>query len=98
MNGYEAFTAQIYVMEALFNWIPPNGTAHRQVLLPYIQEFWTNRIRERFFFYTPTVVEAALTEARSVPETQRIRAILRAVRIGVWVKLPQQALDWLNAG
>jgi hypothetical protein len=94
----EALMAQLCVMEVLFAWMPPSWGSHRRLLLPYVEQFWGDRIaRQRFSFRGPSAVEAALVQAKSVPQDQRVRAILRAVRVGVRVSAPEQTSAWLNA-
>jgi hypothetical protein len=93
----EAFAAQLCVMEALFTWAPPRWGVHRRLLIPYVEQFWGHRLaRQRFSFCAPSAVEAALAEARMTSLDQRVRAVLRAVRIGAQVAIPGQCLAWLN--
>lgn len=95
-NVDEAFSAQLATMEGLFAWYPPDSPTHHQLLLPYIERFWTMAFCEaRFQFRSPSLVETELAQARNSPASKRVRAILRAVRLGVNVRGLDQALLWL---
>jgi len=57
---------------------------HRQVVTPFLVEFWTQRfVTKRFRFRAPTVVEAELVRARSLPENQKAQAVLNAIALGL---------------
>jgi hypothetical protein len=94
----DAFNAQLAVMQSLFQAFPPTSATHRQLLLPFIELFWANEFEQRRFrFSHPCVVEAPLTQARQVPAEHRIKAILRAIRLGVTSRAAGTTTAWLNA-
>jgi hypothetical protein len=94
----DAFNAQLDVMPTLFFSFPPNSATHRQLLLPFIERFWTNRFEQRrFTFSNPSVVEELLNQARQVPLDRRIKAILRAIMLGVTSRADGTTSAWLNA-
>jgi hypothetical protein len=93
----DAFNAQLAVMQALFLVFPPTSPRHRQLLLPFIERFWTTMFdQRRFAFSAPALVEESLAQARQVPFERRIKAILRAVRLGVTSRADAATTDWLN--
>ena len=93
----DAFNAQLACMRALFQCCPPNSARHRQLLLPFIERFWTNMIEQRpFGFRNPSVVGEALIQACQVPPDRRIKAILRAIRLGVTSRADGATTAWLN--
>jgi tetratricopeptide (TPR) repeat protein len=96
-NVDESFAAQLATIETLFAWYPPGSQTYERLLLPYLEKFWTSRFREaRFQFRAPSLVEAELAQAVSRPPQERLRAILRAVRLGVNVSGLEEALHWLS--
>lgn len=57
---------------------------YRQVVTPFLVEFWTQRFStQRFRFRSPTLVEAELTHALSLPDDQKAQAVLNAVALGL---------------
>lgn len=93
----EAFNSQLAVMRALFECCPPNQLVHRQLLLPFVERFWTGMFdQRRFGFSNPSVVEEALAQARQAPVEHRVKAILRAVRLGVTSRADGATTAWLN--
>jgi hypothetical protein len=94
----DAFNAQLAAMQTLFLAFPPTSAAHRQLLLPFIERFWTTTFdQRRFGFSNPSLVEESLAQARQVPLERRIKAILRAVRFGVTSRADVATTAWLNA-
>jgi hypothetical protein len=94
----DAFNAQLAVMQTLFGLFPPDTVTHRTLLLPFIERFWTSKLRRvRFEFSSPSIVENSLTEACQVPAEHRIKAILRAISFGVTSRMDATAKAWLNA-
>jgi hypothetical protein len=93
----ESFGTQLATMQTLFAWYPPGSQTYEWLLLPYLESFWTSRFREaRFQFRSPSLVEAELAQAVSRPPQERLRAILRAVRLGLNVSGLEDALHWLS--
>jgi hypothetical protein len=94
----DAFNAQLSVMQFLFQTFPPDSATHRELLLPFIECIWANMFEQcRFGFCNPSIVEAALSQARRVTVEGRIKSILRAIRVGVVSRADATATSWLNA-
>jgi hypothetical protein len=94
----DACNAQLACMRSLFQCCPPNSPRHRQLLLPFIECFWTTTFgQRRFGFGNPSAVEQALAQARQVPVERRVKAILRAVRLGVTSRADTATTEWLNS-
>jgi hypothetical protein len=96
----EAFCAQLVAMQRLCLWFPPGSAVHRLVLLPYVEGFWRRVVEQsRFYFSAPGLVAGAIGPALAAPEAERLKAILRAVRLGFFNLAPslQTALAWLSA-
>jgi hypothetical protein len=94
----DAFNAQLAVMQTLFLAFPPNSATHRQVFLPFIERFWTATFdQRRFGFSNPSLVEEALAQARQVPVERRVKAVLRAIRLGVTSRADMATTAWLDA-
>jgi len=93
----EAFTAQLVDMQWLFSVCPPKSLMYRRVLLPFIECFWTYMIQQcRFRFSNPSLVEEAMTQALRTSAEHRVKAILRAVSIGVKCLADVAPMGWLN--
>jgi hypothetical protein len=93
----DAFNAQLAGMRALFKCCPPNSARHRQLLLPFFERFWTHMIEQRpFRFGNPSFVREELIQARQAPPDRRIKAILRAVRLGLTSRADAATTAWLN--
>ena len=84
-------------MQTLFLAFPPNSSAHRQLFLPFIECFWSAMFDQgQFGFSNPSLVEEALAQARQVPVERRVKAILRAIRLGVTSLADTATPAWLN--
>lgn len=93
----DAFNAQLACMRALFQCSPPNSPRHRLLIMPFIEQFWTNMIEQRSFgFSNPSLVREAMIQARLAFPDHRIKAILRAIRLGVTSRADGADTAWLN--
>jgi len=94
----EAFADQLPVMPQLTSAFSPRSAEYRQILLPYIQQFWTDRLTEEAFRLSgPVLVRAAFEAACAGPPDQRVRAIFAAVRGGLSIsRMPDDIQRWLR--
>ncbi len=93
----EAFNSQLAIMPALFECSRPNSPNHRLLLLPFVERFWSTTFeRSRFLFRNPAIVADALAAAVQVPHARRVKAILRAIRLGVISQADGSTVTWLN--
>lgn len=93
----DAFNAQLAVMQTLFLAFPPNSAVYRQILLPFIERFWTTTFdQRRFRFSNLSLVEESLAQARQAAVDCRVKAILRAIRLGVTNRADSATTVWLN--
>jgi len=93
----DAFNLQLAVMEVLFGWFPPTSPTHRRLLLPFIERLWGTRLAQRrFTFRNPSTVEGKLNQARQESPEHRLKAILRAVTLGVVCRADTPTMNWLN--
>jgi hypothetical protein len=93
----EAFNAQLAVMQMLIQTFPPTSATYRQLLLPFIERFWATVVEQRpIQLSNPSLVQESLAQARMVPVEHRIKAILRAVRLGVTSRADAATTVWLN--
>jgi hypothetical protein len=93
----DAFNAQLAVMQTLFLAFPPSSATYRQLFLVFVECFWTATFdQRRFGFSNPALVEEALAQARQVPVERRVKAILRAIRLGVTSRADAGTTAWLD--
>ena len=85
--------------QQLLAWFPSDSTVYRRFVLPFFEDFWRVHFADaRFLFRAPAAVDEALAAARQLPDQDRLRAILRAVHIGVRVRGVERQLSWLSSG
>ena len=94
----EAFTDQLSVMPHLTHAFRPRSAEYRQILLPYIQECWAERLADEAFRLSgPAAVRDAFEAACTGPLAQRVRAIFAAVRGGLSISgMPEDIQRWLR--
>lgn len=94
----DAFGSQLASIQVLWGWHPPESPVHRELLLPFIQEYWTQAFaNQRFLFRAPAVVEPALEAAQAAPEPTRTLAVLRAVQSGFSIRGLEISARWLDS-
>jgi hypothetical protein len=72
--------------------------AHRLILVPFVSDYWNAMFRrERIRFRLPVLVQSALSEAATLPPGERIQAVLRAVLVGIPLRLPPEIKSWLDS-
>jgi hypothetical protein len=94
----EAFMGQLSVMPTLASWYPPGSAVYRRLLLPFVEAFWTDALdKQRAFIRSPELVQGAFHEACEGPPAARLRAIFRALQIGIRVSgIPPAIVRWLE--
>lgn len=91
--------AHMSLLPQLYYWFGNHPGMIRLVIVPFIQAFWTEAFRERrISFSTPMLVERALLEAVASPIDGRGQAILRAIRLGLPIRLTEEVDEWLVGG
>jgi hypothetical protein len=84
-------------MQDLFRAFPPSSAPYHQLFLAFIERFWTTIFEQRrFAFSNPSLVREALAQAHQVPVERRVKAILRAIRLGVTWRPDVVTMAWLN--
>lgn len=69
---------------------------HRNFILPFMEKFWTNKVRfSRFALRTPDLVERNLKAALDAPVEVRLKRILQAVLDGFYLQLHPNMRKWL---
>lgn len=88
----------IGIMPTLCSWYAPESATYREILLPFVDVYWTTALRDRkWLFPYGAAVEGQLSQAKTVPERQRVAAIFRAVRCGFRFRgeMPPTIRCWL---
>jgi hypothetical protein len=95
----EALAEHLALMPHLLRAHGPRTAVHHRLLLPYVQQYWTHRAESQgWLFSNPDLVRNHLASACTLPEEQRIQAILRAVLLGVRIRdIPPEIKEWLVA-
>ena len=92
----EAYRENIVIMRHLTEKYEQHSLIYR-LLLSYIVAFWKKRIDEQgFAFSVPRLVREEYNTACIAPAEKRLKAILKAVSIGVRVNIPTELLKWLS--
>jgi hypothetical protein len=95
----QAIGCMLGIMPTLCSWYRPNSPAFREILLPFVETYWTAALRDRkFLFSYGATVEGQLPQARLAPERERVASVLRAVRAGFRFReaLPPEIQRWLH--
>jgi len=93
----EAFNSQLAIMTTLFSCFSPSSPLHQRLLLPFVERFWASRFEQRRFgFSNPSLVAESLRQARQTPPELRVKAIIRAIRMGVSSQADGPTTIWLN--
>jgi hypothetical protein len=80
---------------------PPEQPVHREILLPFVETYWTDAFENRRIqFGYAMAVETLLPNAKAAPERERVAAIFRAVHAGFTFRerLPEEIRNWLFGG
>ncbi|BAZ78740.1 hypothetical protein NIES50_73730 (plasmid) [Aulosira laxa NIES-50] len=92
-----ALMTHLYVTHYLYKWLTPSSATYRRIVLPFLLRYWTNTFEKtRFRFSTPRLIESELSEAQSIPETQRAQSILKTIASGLGVGIPSNFEQWLH--
>jgi hypothetical protein len=92
-----ALAAQLSVLPCLEQTFDRPFTAHRLILVPFVSDYWNAMFRrQRLRFRLPGLVQSALAEATTSPPGERIRAVVRAMLIGIPLHLPPEIRNWLD--
>lgn len=93
----DALFSQLAVMNWISSQFPPNSETYRKVILPSVESFWTESFRSsRFHFHSPSLVEEQLLRAIQHEPSKRLRAILRAVHLGLTIRGIPDGVAWLQ--
>ncbi len=94
----DALAAQLSVLPCLVQTFDRPFAAHRLILVPFVSAYWNAMFRrERFRFRFPDLVHSALSEAATSPAGERIQAVVRAILIGIPLRLPPEIRNWLDS-
>jgi hypothetical protein len=94
----EAAAAMLSIMPRLCGCIPPETAVHRELLMPFVVSYWTNKFeQQRFLFRRAMVVESLLQAAIAAPEEERVVAVMRAIHAGFTFNgpMPEEVRRWL---
>lgn len=81
-----ALTDHLAIMPQLMKGLSLREDMYRRFLLPYVEQFWADRLsRQPFRFSNLTLVREGYAAASALPEAQRLPAILAAILVGVRV-------------
>jgi hypothetical protein len=93
-----ALAAQLSVLPCLEQTFDRPFAAHRLILVPFVSDYWNGMFRrQRFRFRLPDLVWSALSEAAISPPGERIQAVVRAILIGIPLRLPPEMRNWLDS-
>jgi hypothetical protein len=93
-----ALTLHLSVLPCLVQTLDRPFAAHRLILVPFVSAYWNAMLRkERFRFRLPNLVQSALSVAATSPPGERIQAVVRAILIGIPLKLPPEIRSWLDS-
>ncbi len=93
-----AAAAMLSLMPWLCKDFPPGTAIHREVLMPFVESYWTHKFeQQRFLFDRPMVVESLLPAAVAAPEHERVVAVMRAIHAGFTFNgpMPEEVRNWL---
>jgi hypothetical protein len=94
----DAYATQLASVQLLHTFYPPELPIHRQLVLPFFEDYWVDAFRrQRFAFRSPALIEAALGAAIRSPINARTRSIMRAIQPGFIVRGLPDAERWLHA-
>jgi hypothetical protein len=94
----QAIASLLPAMPELCKLYPPSSSVYREILLPFVDAYWTDAFENRRFqFGNAVVVEHLLPGAKATPEPERASAIFRAVHTGFKFRerLPEAIRHWL---
>jgi hypothetical protein len=100
-TAQQAFENLLPAVVELCKMYPPKQPVHRELLLPFVEEYWTDVFQNRRFqFGNAMAVEALLPLAKGVAELERVVAIFRAIHAGFNIHgaLPEEIKAWLFGG
>jgi hypothetical protein len=94
----EGAVAQFAVMPHLCGCFPPETAIHRELLVPFVVAYWTDKFEhQRFDFNRPVLLETQLPTACAAPEEQRVVAVFRALHSAFRFSgpMPEEIRHWL---
>lgn len=92
-----ALAIHLNVVPLVYRLFTPPSAMYRQIILPYLTQYWLRAIeQERFRFRTPVIVERDLQRYRDLPERERAQAILRTVVYGLGMVVSPDVQQWLR--
>lgn len=94
----QAAATMLGVMPTLCGWYSPRTAVYREILLPFVDAYWTEAFgKRRFLFGNALSVECLLPGAKAAAEPERAAAILRAIHAGFKFNgpMPEDVRRWL---
>lgn len=93
----QALRNNLSIMPTLSGCYRPRSQTYNRLLLPFVEVYWTHAFEQmRVYFRAPEFVQQLLVEAKTLPEDQRLRGILRAVHAGFRAPLAHEIRQWLD--
>jgi hypothetical protein len=84
ITAESALAAHLSVLPCLCEVFDQPLSTHRLILVPFVVDYWNATFRRmRFRFRAPELVQLALSEASAKPPSIRVQAVMRAVLIGI---------------
>jgi hypothetical protein len=94
----EAAASMLSLMPRLVGCMPTGTTAHRELLVPFVETYWKQKFTtQRFLFGRAMVVESQLPHALALPLNQRVVGIFRVIHSAFQFRgeMPEEVRTWL---
>jgi len=98
ITAESALAAHLSVLPCLCEVFDQPLSTHRLILVPFVVDYWNATFRRmRFRFRAPELVQLALSEASAKPPSIRVQAVMRAVLIGIPLRVLPETKVWLDS-
>ena len=98
LTAENALSAHLSVLPCLSQVFDRPFSTHRLILVPFVVDYWNAIFRRmRFRFRSPELVQSALTDANTRPPSVRMQAVIRAMLIGIPLRLSPETRAWLDS-